>query len=547
MKKLLSLMLTLIIIAGISITPAFGVSYHEQLFLDAVAKLEDDECAYYTVMISDINEKVIYNYPSWVKANDLLLDTRAYTAELDAQLFNDYYRYVKAGFEDIKAQNIAFFNEHFTHPDDKLIFASEQRGYMLVYVTKSELLKVRDMQGVGASYHGQDLEQVMWRAEDTWFDIDSYTPKPYELVYGLHYYENNELQDLRWDDGGGTYMYYKLYSYYESSEDEAKPDYVLIFAGDNICSPAYSAGQFGDYLLQCYNIYYPYIFGYHIITTDDMRVLTLTEAYEENIPNIMAVFEEYGLGQLRGDVNDDGKINVRDATRIQKALAELEPLNDYVSGFGEEEDFEARISDFNKDLRTNIRDVTDIQKHIAGIAINDPDFEDFENNPIPEPTTTAPRTDAQITLGGKTYEAQVGDTITLTAELYCSTVFNRISATVRYDTDIITVAPLDKDTKEEWFKAHLPNLPRNNLKYYGYNNDSYDMGKIMLYPYDQDGIDFKEKKLLFTFDFMVVGGGDMNLDVTLDSIHNQYGLPLYENNQSVGGTNIEFSYSLKVN
>ena len=69
----------------------------------------------------------------------------------------------------------------------------------------------------------------------------------------------------------------------------------------------------------------------------------------------------------------------------------------------------------------------------------------------------------------------------------------------------------------------------------------------MLYPYDQDGINFKEKKLLFTFDFTVVGGGDMNLDVTLDSIHNQYGLPLYENNQSVGGTNIEFSYSLKVN
>ncbi len=545
MKKLLPLILIFVIIAGVSVTPAFGVSYHEQLFLDAVAKLEDDECAYYTISLSEVNEKVIYNYPSWVKANDLLLDTRSYTPELDTQLFDLYYKYVKAAFAEIKAQNIAFFNEHFTHPDDKLIFASEQRGYMLVYVTKAELLKVRNMDKVGASYHGQDLEQVMWRAEDTWFDIDSYSPAPYELIYGLHYYEENELQDFRWNDSG-TYMYSKLYSHCESSEDETKPDYILIFAGDNICSPAFSAGEFGDYVLQCYNIYYPYIFGYHIITTDDMRVLTLTEAYEENIPGIMSVFEDYGLGQLRGDVTNDGKINIRDATRIQKSLAKLEPLDDYIGGFGEYNDYDTRISDFNKDGKSNIRDVTDIQKFIAGIALNDPNFEDFENNPIPEPTTTAPRTDAQITLGGKTYEAQVGDTITLTAELYCSTVFNRISATVRYDTDIITVAPLDKDTKEEWFNAHCPNLPRNNLKYYGYNNDSFDSGKIMLYPHDQDGMDFKEKKLFFTFDFMVVGGGDMNLDVTLDSIHNQYSLPLYENNQSVGGTNIEFSYSLKV-
>ena len=545
MKKLLSLLLVLAIFAGISLTPVYAVDYHEQLFLDAMKGLEDDECAYYTIILSDINEKVIYNYPSWVKTNDLLLDTRAYTEELDAQLFAEYKKYVKAGVEDIKAQNIAFYNEHFTHPDDELIFASEQRGYLLVYVTKAELLKVREMQGVGASYHGQNKEQVMWRAEDTWFDIDSYTPDPYELVYGLHYYKNKKPQDLRWDDGI-TYMYSKLYSHYTSTNDE-EPDYVLVFAGENVCSPAYSAGEFGDYILQEYNIYYPYIFGYHVINTDDMRVLTLTEAYKENIPDIMAVFEDYGLGQLRGDVNDDGKINVRDATRIQKALAELEPLDDYVSGFGEGEHFEARVSDFNKDQKTNIRDVTDIQKHIAGIPLNHPDFKDFEPNPIPVPTTTAPRTDAQITLGGKTYEAQVGDTVTLSMELSCSTVFNSISATIKYDTDIITVAPLDKDSKEEWYKAHLPNLPRNNLKYYGYNNDSYDMGKIALYPFDQDGMDFTEKKLVYSFDFVVVGSGEMTLDANLESIRLQYDGPLYENNQAVGGTNVEFAYSLTVN
>lgn len=61
---------------------------------------------------------------------------------------------------------------------------------------------------------------------------------------------------------------------------------------------------------------------------------------------------------LLGDVNLDGKLNVKDATAIQKHLASIAPLND--KGLA--------VADFNTDGKVNIKDATAIQKKIAGLA-----------------------------------------------------------------------------------------------------------------------------------------------------------------------------------
>ena len=67
--------------------------------------------------------------------------------------------------------------------------------------------------------------------------------------------------------------------------------------------------------------------------------------------------KEFDDDKLVGDVNGDGKINIKDATTIQKHLAKIDTLLD--------KNFE--LADFNADSIINIKDATAIQKYIAKI------------------------------------------------------------------------------------------------------------------------------------------------------------------------------------
>ena len=97
-------------------------------------------------------------------------------------------------------------------------------------------------------------------------------------------------------------------------------------------------------------------------------MLDLREAYNQELENIAAVFSDYKLGTLIGDVNNDGKLNVKDATFIQKCLAEIVIFgaDDKIDGICEDGSKEVfYISDFNCDGKRNIKDATAIQKHLA--------------------------------------------------------------------------------------------------------------------------------------------------------------------------------------
>ena len=60
---------------------------------------------------------------------------------------------------------------------------------------------------------------------------------------------------------------------------------------------------------------------------------------------------------LLGDVNGDGKVNIKDATMIQKSAASLVTLTDE----------QAKAADVNKDSKVNVNDTTAIQRFVAGI------------------------------------------------------------------------------------------------------------------------------------------------------------------------------------
>ena len=59
-----------------------------------------------------------------------------------------------------------------------------------------------------------------------------------------------------------------------------------------------------------------------------------------------------------GDVNMDGKLNIKDATAIQKNTAKMLELDD----------IQTLLADFNEDGKVNVKDATQIQKAIVGLA-----------------------------------------------------------------------------------------------------------------------------------------------------------------------------------
>ena len=82
-------------------------------------------------------------------------------------------------------------------------------------------------------------------------------------------------------------------------------------------------------------------------TTDHFSIYVVVESREA---------DSVVLGLL-GDANEDGKVNIKDATAIQKHIANLTVLTE--KGVS--------LADTTQDRKVNIKDATAIQKHIAGI------------------------------------------------------------------------------------------------------------------------------------------------------------------------------------
>lgn len=97
---------------------------------------------------------------------------------------------------------------------------------------------------------------------------------------------------------------------------------------------------------------------------------TLAEGLLDKLFALMKYSYEYGAsGEHFGDVNNDGKVNINDATDLQRILAKLT-----------KEDFYSIVnSDVNNDGRYDIQDVTDIQRMLAGLIDHFPALDsDFE-------------------------------------------------------------------------------------------------------------------------------------------------------------------------
>ena len=114
---------------------------------------------------------------------------------------------------------------------------------------------------------------------------------------------------------------------------------------------------------------YDYYFGIDNLNLKNSEVVNLTgKEYKNNFNTIIDMIVETSAAELAetgvtfnyyavGDANSDGKLNVRDATIIQKDLANITELSEVGT----------LVADVNGDGRVTIKDATAIQKQLAGL------------------------------------------------------------------------------------------------------------------------------------------------------------------------------------
>lgn len=153
----------------------------------------------------------------------------------------------------------------------------------------------------------------------------------------------------------------------------------------------------GDKLLEEYDFTEDSLADYKLAYDKAMKVLFYGKTQEE-IDNAKAELEfainalsaqietttvPAPIYRLAGDVNEDSKVNVRDATAIQKHLANIITL----SSIG------VALADANGDGKLNIKDATEVQKFIAGLTINNVIGEEIEVKPDFTETTKPQKTE----------------------------------------------------------------------------------------------------------------------------------------------------------
>lgn len=207
-----------------------------------------------------------------------------------------------------------------------------------------------------------------WEGTDACAQWPGYEAKKADAE-GVYYYDvPKEVQVIIWNNhvNGGMDSEAEIYScayqtdnitssFYESGESVLYPDGVDSFDGMiYVCTPyAPVSGHFWEGPVAGEWYYYYGNGEYGITPEKGDKFYTCSFQTGETTS---ASFDE-GLIPYIGDVNCDGKLNIRDVTLIQKYLAKIETFYNYEIG----------LADYNKDYKVNIKDATTIQKKLANI------------------------------------------------------------------------------------------------------------------------------------------------------------------------------------
>lgn len=204
-------------------------------------------------------------------------------------------------------------------------------------------------------------------------DGNPYPYTPFETIEiipsdGTGEYEAYFIEYLNSEFENESFQYYYSEKYIGSVDGSATADYVIVE-----CYKDYVTSKDGLRLIMDGMVFVsdydhrPYSLSYFVFAPESSQILTVEEAIK-TIPNISGILLKSGICRMLGDANNDGELNIRDVTAIQKKLARVVILDDeYNYGFSGTEKLIGYYSDYNCDDKLNIKDATAIQRFLAGI------------------------------------------------------------------------------------------------------------------------------------------------------------------------------------
>ena len=131
--------------------------------------------------------------------------------------------------------------------------------------------------------------------------------------------------------------------------------------------------------------------------------------------------------------------------------------------------------------------------------------------PVTMPTTSSvpePTGPLEITVADKTYTAQVGDKVTYTVELMAPKRFENIQIALRYNSDYLKLV-IPEDVVDKQCAKTTPNMTG---AFVGYNPNVFRLVASSVAP----KYDFRQKKVLFTIDFLVRKPGETECDFMVE-------------------------------
>ena len=179
-------------------------------------------------------------------------------------------------------------------------------------------------------------------------------------------YENQSERDA--DRETYTELYYHF-------RDDGTLDWVLTHTTDSNPQPWECYIVLGSRVLHRQSGDLPFAFGYSVYDAVTGRFTSLIGAYETyergGYPGLEEAMDACHVGDRRGDLDGDGRLTIKDATQLQRCLAELEafPSRDRIDGFDYLTDYTGNrplyLSDVNRNGVRDIGDVTAIQRTLA--------------------------------------------------------------------------------------------------------------------------------------------------------------------------------------
>ncbi len=156
---------------------------------------------------------------------------------------------------------------------------------------------------------------------------------------------------------------------------------------------------------------------------------------------------------------------------------------------------------------------------------------------VPDEPATGP---LFIECDGKTYEAQVGDMVTLTVELQADKPVKTAYVGAKYDyyygrLEVVNLEDLGF-SKKQLRDAHVPNLG-DVISLINYDSGSYGRYRAVMVDFsvaeEEYAPDFTEEKVFLTFSFMVKKPGNTSIELITHTINGIGGVKYYNDNVQV--------------